>query len=137
MSQHEILSALLMWDVNFVHSLSVSQLVVVLFPLALRSHILNNGLTFPPLTLNKFLSLELNSFVWYLYSFKHISSMMVGFSDTFIVSKCVRQIICNVLQIYDFLNLEFKFLCTWINSRNVSGIPIYFWAFLLVLEISA
>ena len=83
------------------------------------------GRTSPPLVLNK----ELSGFYWYLHSFGHNCCRTIGFSDMFVASKWIWQVICNMLQINDFLNMKFNVLSTWIWGRNVLNIPIDFLAF--------
>jgi hypothetical protein len=57
-------------------------------------------------------------------------------SDTLIISKCFWQVIYNILQVYDFLNLLFSLLSTWIWGENALGIPVDFLTFVLILEVS-
>jgi hypothetical protein len=44
----------------------------------------------------------LSGFLRYLNSFRCIYHMILRFSNTFIISECICQISCNILQIYYF-----------------------------------
>jgi hypothetical protein len=67
----------------------------------IRSCILLGSNYPPPLHYRRGLS----GFLRYLHSFRCIYCRIPRLSDTFIISECVWQIICNILQIYCFLNL--------------------------------
>ena len=50
----------------------------------------------PPLIYNW----ELNGFIWYLHSFWHITCKgLTNLKDTLVISKCIWQSTCNILQI--------------------------------------
>jgi hypothetical protein len=98
----------------------------LLFSWTLIRSIIPLGGSNPPLLHYK---RSMSGFLRYLHSFGCIYRRILRLSDTFIISECVWQIICNILQIHYFLNLQFNFFCTWVRGYNGLVIPIYFLAF--------
>jgi hypothetical protein len=72
------------------------------------SDILSSSFCPPPLLSRRGQS----GFIWYLHSFRCINRKIPRFHNTIIICECIWQIICNILQIYYFLNLKFNLLCT-------------------------
>jgi hypothetical protein len=136
MSHHQKLSALLTWEVDYVNPLDVSQLEVEFHLPCLKVHPFVSSCACEDLPyFSHTLSRRwVEYFIWYLYSFRHTPSGNVWFCDTFAHNKWVWQIIYSILQIYNPLNLKFGFFSMRILLLGVYGIPIYFWAFSVILE---
>jgi hypothetical protein len=107
-----------LWHIN-VHKVSINHRLIhihcllkmsrlLLFWMLIKSIILLGYSSHPPLHYRR----SLNGFLWYLHSFMHIYCRITELCDTFIISECVLQIICNILQNDYFLNLKFSLLCT-------------------------
>jgi hypothetical protein len=95
-----------------IYTVSINHKLIQNHCLLKRSHLLRSwmiirsvillGLSYPP---PHHYRRDLSGFLRYLYSFRCIYRMISRFSDTFIISESVWQIIFNILQIYYFLNL--------------------------------
>jgi hypothetical protein len=119
-----------------IHKVSINHLLThnhcllkrpcILFSWTLIRSVILLGLSYPsPLHCKR----SLSGFLRYIHSFRCIYYRIPRLSDTFIISECVWQNICNILQIYYFLNLQFNFFCTWVRGYNGFVILIYFLAF--------
>src|SRR6266542_3760942 len=83
-------------------------------PLFSRNSLNPCNRTSPPLIL----IWELSNLDRYFYSFWYINSGIMRFCDTLEVSKCVWQVIRNVLQVNNPLHFKFRFFSTWIQGLN-------------------
>jgi hypothetical protein len=83
----------------------------------IRSIIPLGGSNSPPLHYIR----RLSGFLRYLYSFGCIYCRIRRLSDTFIITECVYQIICNILQNYYFLNLQFNFFVHGSEDMELSA----------------
>jgi hypothetical protein len=104
----------------------------LLFSWALIRSIIHFGDSNPPPLHYKW---SLSGFHRYLHYFECIYCSIPRINDIFIISECVCQIICNILQIYYFLNLQFSLFYTWVREYDGLVILIYFLAFWMVLVI--
>jgi hypothetical protein len=66
----------------------------------------------------------------------HTCNGLTSLIDTLVISKCIWQFICNIVQINNSLNSTFSSFSTWSWAWNVLCIPNNFLALYMVHQIS-
>ena len=64
----------------------------------------------------------------------HTCNGLTGLKDTLVISKCIWQFICNIMQINNSLNSKFSSFSTWSWTWNVLCIQIISWHYIWYIK---